>query len=173
MRSRTFLVALAVSAFSVSVSSVAAAGAPAAATTRSGRIAATDSTRIRALMMQADASMEAGRISEARRLYRTLINEQQAADQYPGAALWRLAEAFFYSDDVRGAARALDDAAEAAARFGDPAMELRATFESALLYQRMKNSPAVAQRTPRIKALLQSPAVPREVKLDIESRTVK
>ncbi len=168
MRSRTLLLALAATSFSLPATVVANEPITRAPIARDGEV--TDSARIRATMLKADALFESGRIKEARTLYRTLANEQSAEEQYAGAVLWRLAETYFAGDDARGAARALDAVAEAAGRFGDPALELKATFEAALVYQELKDRSAVALRLPRIKTLLQSPVVPQEQKQEIKGR---
>ena len=134
---------------------------------------APDSARVHRLMTQADEALGAGRLKEARKFYRTLIDEQRAGDQYAGEALWRLASSHFFADDLRSAADVLDELAAAASRFGDPAMELRATFESAVLRQRLRQSSAASAKLPRIKELLQSPAISEAQKKDTELRMVK
>lgn len=164
MRSRTLLLVFTAASFILPATGAASVGSD---------TKAPDSARVREFMARGDASFESGRIKEARGIYRTLIREQRAADTYAGEALWRLAETFFAADDARGAAHALDEVAEAAARYGDPAMELKATFEAALVYQKLGNKPAVAYRLTRIKTLLQSPVVSKEQKRDIESRMEK
>lgn len=171
MRLRTLILTLVVPALSLPTTHTAfAAPVPSADAESWHSRVAPDSARMQLIMTKVDSALRAGRIKDARNLYRTLIEEQRASEQYAGGALWRLAETYFAADDARGAARVLDEVADAAARFGDPAMELRATFESALLYQRLRSPTAVAFRLPRIKALLQSPAVSQEQKEEIKRR---
>lgn len=164
MRSRSLLLALVASLVTLPSTGTAAH-------TRAGD--PPDSARIRAIRLKAEASFDGGRIKEARNLYRSLVHEQRAAELYAGAALWRVAETYFAADDARGAAWALDEVAAEAARFGDPALELKASFEAALAYQQLNKPSSVALRLTRVKTLLQSPAVPQEQKERIESRMEK
>jgi hypothetical protein len=129
-----------------------------------------DAARIRAMIEKADEALVAGRLAEARRTYRAVIEAQHAAGQYAGEALWHLASAHFFSDDSGATADVLDELATEAARFGDPSMELRATFESAVLYQSMHRSSAIGPRLARVKALLQSPAISATLKAEISQR---
>lgn len=123
-------------------------------------ITTVDPARIAAALARADSASQAGRNREARRIYQDLIQEQVAADQYAGEAMWRLALNYLYSDDARRAAEQLDVTAAAAARYGDPALQLRATFEAAALWQKLRRPDLVAERIDRTRALLQSPLVP-------------
>jgi hypothetical protein len=131
-----------------------------------------DAARVRAELATADSLEMAGRLPAARRRYRSLIDEQRSADQYPAEALWHLANSYFYHDQELESAATLDELAEAAGRFGDPATELRASFQAALLYQRHKQPNRVAPKITRMRALLQSPAIADEIKKDIAARLV-
>ena len=131
---------------------------------------APDSLRVQALLAKADEASFAGRVNDARRMYRTLIDEQRAADQFAGAALWRLATTNLYADDQKGAAAVLDELAVAAARYGDPRTELRATFEAAVIYSHLKRHDLVAQRMERVRALMQSPFVTAQEKESVRGR---
>lgn len=133
---------------------------------------APDSTRIHAVLSRADEATSSGRMGEARRLYRGLIQEQRDASQYAGTTIWKLASNLVYDGDVKGAALLLDDLAAEASRFGDPAMELRATFESAILWQKVKRNDLAMAHLDRVRCLLQSPAIAAEVKQSIERRIV-
>lgn len=120
---------------------------------------APDSLRVQTMLMRADEASYAGRVGEARRLYRELIDQQTAGDEFAGAALWRLATTNLYADDTRGAAEVLDELARGAARFGDPTWELRATFEAAVLYSALKRNDLVNERIERVRSLLKSPVI--------------
>lgn len=133
---------------------------------------APDSVRIEAVLTKADNHTAAGRMGEARRLYRGLIEEQRESRQYAGAALWRLATNLVYDGDVQGGATMLDELAGEAARYGDPTMELRATFEAAVLWQKARRQDLVRKNLDRVQCLLQSPAIAADVKTTIQRRIV-
>ena len=132
-----------------------------------------DTVRQQALMSRADEASFAGRIGEARRLYRTLIDEQRASDEFAGTALWRLATTNLYAEDNRGAASVLDELAASAARYGDPTWELRATFEAAVLYAALKRYDVVEARMERVRCLLKSPVISDKEKASIKDRIVE
>jgi hypothetical protein len=129
-----------------------------------------DSLRVQAALARADEATFSGRQSEARRIYQGLIREQKAADQFAGTALWRLALNYLYADEYRRAAETLDDLADASSRYGDPTMQLRATFEAAVLWKALKRNDLMFDRLDRAKALLQSPAIPEPEKKLIRAR---
>jgi len=133
---------------------------------------APDSTRVQAVLGKADNATAAGRMSEARRMYRALIEEQRSSRQYAGTALWRLASNHVYDGDIRGGAALLDDLAAEAARYGDPTMELRATFEAAVLWQKAKRHDLSLRNLERVQCLLQSPAIAADLKSTIQRRIV-
>ena len=133
---------------------------------------APDSARLLAALKQADDAMAAGRMSAARRMYRDVIQEQRDARQYAGTALWRLASNHVYDGDIRGGALMLDDLAAEAARYGDPTMELRATFEAAVLWQKVKRHDMSRRNLERVDCLLQSPAIAEIEKDRVKKRIV-
>lgn len=133
---------------------------------------APDSARILAALKAADDAMVTGRMSVARRIYRDVIQEQRDARQYAGTALWRLASSQVYDGDIRDAAELLDDLAIEAARFGDPAMELRATFEAAVLWQKAKRQDKARFNLERVDYLLQSPVIPEIDKARVKQRII-
>lgn len=135
-------------------------------------VVARDSLRIAAALARAERYATAGRIADARREYRDAIDEQAAAGESTAQTHWLLATAYYAEGRDLSAARALDDAARAAAEFGDPAMELRATFEAAVLYARQRMPDLVAARVDRTRRLLKSPAVPAELRESIARRMV-
>jgi hypothetical protein len=123
-----------------------------------------DPTRVAESLARADAARHEGRAREARKIYQTLIAEQREAREFPGVAMWQLALNYLYADDKHRAAIQLDELAEAAAQFGDPTLQLRATFEAAVLWRDLKRPELVGPRVARAQALLQSPAIPESEK---------
>ncbi len=134
---------------------------------------APDSARIEEVLSKADNATAAGRMTEARRMYRTLIDEQRESRQYAGKAIWRLATNHIYDGDARGGATLLDDLAVEASRFGDPTMELNATFEAAILWQKVKRNDLAMRNLDRVEYLLQSPAISADLKERIQRRIVE
>jgi hypothetical protein len=132
-----------------------------------------DSSRFVAAMAEAERFEAAGRTADARRAYRKLISDELDAGEYPTEAMWRLANAYFADDNELGAARELDRLADAASSFGDPATELRARFESAVLYSRHHEPARVAAQLERVRALLKSPAIDEHTRQSISARIAK
>ena len=131
---------------------------------------APDTARITAMLAKGDSLEVRGHVTAARRQYRSLIDHQLEAGQYPVQALWRLANSYYFQNDELRTAATLDELAEAAGQYGDPTTELRASFESAVLYQRHKQSERVAQRVLRVRALLHSPAIAEATKKEFAKR---
>jgi hypothetical protein len=129
-----------------------------------------DPAKVDSALARADLATFSGKTLEARRIYRQIISQQERADQFAGAAMWRLALNYLYADEPRRAAEMLDDLAEAARRYGDPTVQLRATFEAAVLWNALKRPELVPERLDRARALLQSPVIPESEKILIKSR---
>ena len=119
---------------------------------------------------RADSAEETGRTADARRIYKKLIADLESDGQFAGAALWRLALTYFYADDKWQAAQLFDRTASAANQYGDPALELRATFEGAALWQQLKRPDLAATRLERVTSLLQSPAISEAEKEAVRKR---
>lgn len=136
------------------------------------RTPAPDTVKLQRLLAQADEAGATGRSAKARQLYHTLVQEQRAANVYAGTALWRLAGIQLFDGKIMDAAITLDQTAQEAARFGDPAMELRATFEAAILWQKVKRNDLAMSNLERVRCLLQSPVIDGELKSSIEDRIV-
>jgi hypothetical protein len=136
-------------------------------------VAGRDSLRLVAGMAEAERFEAAGRSADARRTYRKLISDELGAGEYPLEAMWRLANAYFADDNEVDAARELDRLADAASHFGDPATELRARFESAVLYSRHNEPLRVAAHLDRVRALLKSPAIDENTRRSISARIVR
>jgi hypothetical protein len=118
-----------------------------------------DPSYVRSVMTKAQDETIAGRPVEARRLYEQLIAEQKKAGQYNGKALWQLALNYLYADEVRKAATTLDALTEEADRYGDPAMEMRASFEAGALWHQLKRDDLALPRIEAAQMLLQSPVI--------------
>lgn len=127
-----------------------------------------DPARVADALARADVAWQEGRGKDARRIYQDLIAQQRAAGEFAATAMWRLALNYLYADETMRAAVQLDELADAAATYGDPSMQLRATFEAATLWQQLKRGDLVMPRVERARALLQSPAIP-----DAEKELVK
>jgi hypothetical protein len=136
-------------------------------------VPARDSLRLVTAIAEAERFEAAGRTAEARRAYRKVIADELEAGEYPVEAMWRLANSYFADENEVAAARELDRMAEAASRFGDPATELRARFESAVLYARHGEPARVAEHLERVRALLKSPAIDENTRRSVAARIVK
>lgn len=134
---------------------------------------ALDSSVVAATLNKADVATASGRMAEARRIYRQLIDDQRESRQYAGKTLWRLATNHIYDGDARSGAALLDDLAVEASRFGDPTMELNATFEAAIIWQKLKRNDLAMRNLERVQLLLQSPAIDSDVKTRIQKRIVE
>jgi hypothetical protein len=132
-----------------------------------------DSSRLVIGMAEAERLEAAGRQADARRVYRKLISEELDAGEYPSEAMWRLANAYFADDNELGAAHELDQLADAALSFADPATELRARFEAAVLYSRHNEPARAAAHVQRVRVLLKSPAIDERTKRSISARILK
>ena len=131
---------------------------------------AVDPIAVSSALARADEATSNGKVDEARRIYRKLIEAQRGSEEFAGTALWRLALNYLYADDAWHAALTLDELAADANRFGDPAMELRASFEAAVLWQQLKRPELVRPRVERARALLQSTVIADTIKDDIRRR---
>jgi hypothetical protein len=129
-----------------------------------------DSIRVARALADAERFASAGRMAEARRQYREVIRQQLADGDYPGAAMWLLANAYFAAGNNFDAASTLDELSTVAAEFGDPKMELRAAFESAVLYAKQHRYDRVAALVSRVRKLLHSPAIDEDQKQEVRSR---
>ncbi len=113
--------------------------------------------------------MEEGRYRDALRVFRRIAAEQRAHGEYPLDALRGVVRAEFALGDERGTARALDELADEASRFGDPETRIRSLFQAALIYQRTSNRHHVEDRLAAIRTLLKSPAISEETRRDIST----
>ena len=131
---------------------------------------APDSLRIAIAIAEAERFAVVGRFAEARRRYRAAAEEQRTDGASPAHTFWLLASSYFADGDEIGAARVLGSAADAAAEFGDPELELRANFEAAVLYANNRRADLAMPRLERARRLLKSPAISNEQRKSIERR---
>lgn len=108
-----------------------------------------------------------GQMSEARRILREVITEQEQADAYPAVALRMLANVEFGLDRPIVAARILIDLADAAAEAGDPPTELQALVDASILFGQSGQTSMRRSLRPRISKLLNSPAIPEATRLEL------
>jgi hypothetical protein len=113
-----------------------------------------------------------GHWREAKKAYESAIDDARDRGDYAPEALAGLANLKYIMDDVRGAALAFDELGQQAAKFGDPETELTAYFNSALLFQEVKDGRNAAVRVPRIKALLKSPVISAQTREMVAKRVV-
>ncbi|MFI5310083.1 MAG: tol-pal system YbgF family protein [Gemmatimonadales bacterium] len=132
--------------------------------------AAPDSAHIAAALAAARVLVENGRLREAMRSFHTVAVEQREAGDYPAEALRRLANLQYGADQRLDAATTLDELAEAALQFGDPATRLRALFDAAVIYQELKIKDRVPARVRQIDQLLKSPVIDEALRSEIASR---
>ncbi|MDQ8166069.1 MAG: hypothetical protein P3A28_09995 [Gemmatimonadota bacterium] len=119
----------------------------------------TDSIRIAESLRRASSYAAAGRMAEARREYRSLISIERAEGSVPSQALWLLANAYFADDNLSDAASTLDRLADDARDFIDPATELPARLEAAILWAKVRRFDRARDGLARVRLLLRSPAI--------------
>jgi hypothetical protein len=166
--------------FAASVIAAALISAPAGAQTEAtGRVVRNASASVATVAASPAALLEAqrllgeGHFKDARRVFKTLIAQQRAAEEYPVDALRGLARAEFALNDDRATATALDELAAAASQFGDPETRLRSLFDAALLWQGLGQREWAASHLADIQFLLKSPAIAEETRKDIAARIPK
>jgi hypothetical protein len=118
-----------------------------------------DSARVAESMRRASAFAAAGRLGEARREYRSLINSERADGNYPAQALWMLANAYFAADNLGETARTLDQLAFAAQ---EVPTELKARLEATVIWARLHEVTRAKAGLDRVRVLLRSPAISAE-----------
>ena len=138
-----------------------------------GVAAAPDPEKLQRLLAEADEASLNGKEGVAIKLYRSIAATQREAKEYAGTALWRLAGVQLFQGKVVDAAATLDETAQEAARYGDPTMELKATFEAAILWQKAKRNDVAMSHLDRVRDLLRSPVVDAELKESIQRRIVQ
>lgn len=72
----------------------------------------------------------------ARREFRDAADRQQRSGYVPETSLWQVAATYYAEDNLRDAARTLDELATVAGRHGDVQVQGKALLEAAFLYRR-------------------------------------
>jgi hypothetical protein len=135
-------------------------------------ITAADADRLSATLARADSLARANRISDAAKLYWSVVVEQRAAAEYPADALRRIALMHFGLEQEDIAAGVFMELAESAAQFGDPTNRLRSLFDAALMYQHIGRTDRVGDCIRQIWPLLKSPAIPAPIRAEFAARLV-
>lgn len=135
-------------------------------------VVTSDSVDLQSELDRAEKLTFAGRIGEARAIYRKLIDDAREAGEYARQPLWHLTMHYLHVNDTRNAAATLDELARQSNKFGDPAMELRATFEAAILWTKAKEPGYTEARATRIKDLLKSPVIAEADKQEFKRRMI-
>lgn len=134
------------------------------------RLTAEEAAMITADIERARTFAVEGRMSEARRLLRDVIDRQERADAYAGASLRMLANAEYGLNRPIVAAGILMRLADEAAAAGDPATELEALLDAGVLYAQAGRVAAAKELRPRVRTLLNSPAIPEARRQAIAAR---
>lgn len=113
---------------------------------------------------EADAFVTQGRMTEARSILRGVIEDQERGDAYPAKAMRRLANVEFALDRPIVAAGVLVELANVAAEVADPQTELQALVDAMILYGQNGRKAQVRELRPRIRRLLDSPAISEETR---------
>jgi hypothetical protein len=133
-------------------------------------LSAPDVARLSGIIARADTMAAENRISDAARLYWSVVAEQRAAAEYPADALRRLAVLYFGANEEYVAAAVFMELAESAGEFGDATTRLRSFFDAALMYQRLGRTDRVAECVGHIWPLLKSPTIPPSIRADFMAR---
>lgn len=136
-------------------------------------LTAADAVRLNTIVARADSMSLQHRVTDAARLYWSVVSEQRAAAEYPLDALHQLAVLYYRADDEHSAAEVLMELAESAAEFGDATVRLRSLFDAALLYKRLGRNDRVAECVRRIWPLLKSPSIPQTIRSDFAARMLE
>lgn len=129
-----------------------------------------EAARLDRRIEEASALTFDGRMIEARRILRSVVSEQERADAYPAVALRLLANVEFSLDRPIAAADILVRLADAAATAGDPNTELQALVDATVLYDQSGRRSVVRSLRPRIRGLLNSPAIPEATRQQLARR---
>jgi len=133
-------------------------------------LTAAEATRLAAIVARADTAAAENRVSDAARLYWSVVAQQRVAAEYPDVALRRLAVMYYGANEEYIAAEVFMELAEAAAEFGDATTRLRSLFDAALMYQHLGRADRVAECARHMWPLFKSAAIPESIRSDILAR---
>lgn len=114
--------------------------------------------------------VQEGRWKEARSAFGAIVDDARTRGEYAKDALLELARLRYMMDDVRGAAQTYEELGAQAETYGDPATELEARFDAAILYQEAHDRVAMSPQLKRVQQLLKSPAIGDSLKETVSSR---
>jgi hypothetical protein len=106
----------------------------------------------------------------AAREYRLAADIARREGHLPSWTTWKLANAHYNDDNLVGAATALDQLADEAARVGDLPVEALALFNSAWLHSKAGRNNAAVARVTRLKGLLRSRYMPIAIREQLTGR---
>jgi hypothetical protein len=101
--------------------------------------------------------------------YRRAADLARREGHLPSGTSWMLANAYFNAGNLTGAAAALDQLANDAARVGDLAVEALAVFNSAWLNGKAGHKTETVSRVSRLEGLLRSPYMPIAIRDHLSS----
>lgn len=131
------------------------------------KLSAEDEERIAQRIVEASGFTLQGRMADARRILREVITEQERAGAYPATALRNLANVEFVLDRPVIAAGILVRLADAAVAASDPVTELQALVDATILFAQEGRTSSARALRPRIKTLLNSPAIPEATRREV------
>src|SRR5690606_1338908 len=112
----------------------------------------------------------AGNLRESLQGFTAIAAEQVESGFNAAQTYWKIAEVQNALGSQLRTARALDDVAREAGRYGDVELEARALFEAAVNYTAAKQHNTASNRMRRLDGLVQSPAISDELRARIAQR---
>lgn len=112
----------------------------------------------------------AGNYRKAAHAYHSAAAEQLRNGELPDSALWQEANMYFTLNENSRAAVILDNLAEHASEFGNPAVEVKAKLNAAILYARTGNVERAAVLATELQMLRKSPFIGDEMRAELDLR---
>jgi tetratricopeptide (TPR) repeat protein len=131
------------------------------------RLTGEEAALVAARTAQADEWTTVGRYRDARRALREILELQERGGVYTAPTLRRLANVEFSLERPLAAASILERAADAASAAGDPITEIQALVDAMIVYGQEGRRNRARELRPRIEALLNSPAIPEGLRLQL------
>ena len=107
---------------------------------------------------------------KARKEYKKAIEVVRSEGEFPSAALYRVAAAYYFEGRYKGAARQLDKIAEEASDNGDIVTHAWALADAAWVLGQAGARIDVDRRLEKLRKLLRSPYLPDEVREEVTSK---
>lgn len=107
---------------------------------------------------------------KARKEYKKAIEVVRSEGEFPSAALYRVAAAYYFEGQYKGAARQLDKIAEEASDNGDIVTHAWALADAAWVLGQAGARIDVDRRLEKLQKLLRSPYLPDEVREEVTSK---